>query len=108
MVRELAGRPSRYERNESYLRWRRIEQIRSSLSADEIVTELTDVLDAIEEFRERFDADSPNVVSLVEASRESAIGGLGGAVDMADARAPRSVARGGSSRRAWDDSSNPC
>ncbi|NGM71436.1 hypothetical protein G6M89_20990 [Natronolimnobius sp. AArcel1] len=73
MVRELSGRPVRYERNNSYLTWRRIEQIRGQYSEAEIVEQLKDTLDATEEYRQRFDATSPSEVSLVDESRERAI-----------------------------------
>lgn len=70
VVRELPGRPVRYERNDSYLNWRRVEQIRQQYSETEIVERLKDTLAAAEEYRERFDAESPDEVSLVDASRE--------------------------------------
>jgi len=73
MVREYTGRPTRYERNESYLQWRRIEAIRSDYTDEEIVAELTATLEDLESYRERFDAGSPGAVSLVDASREHAI-----------------------------------
>lgn len=73
MTREIAGRPVRYERNDSYLRWRRVEQIREQYSEDEIVAELKHTIEALEEYRDRFDADSPNKVSLVDESRETTV-----------------------------------
>ena len=73
MVREIPGRPVRYERNESYLRWRRVERIRASFSEEEIVRELADVVEAVTEYRERFGAETPDAVSLVDASREGAV-----------------------------------
>jgi predicted ArsR family transcriptional regulator len=73
MVRELPGRPVRYERNDSYLKWRRVEQIREQYSETEIVERLKDTLDAAEEYRERFDAESPEEVSLVDASRDGEV-----------------------------------
>lgn len=73
MVREIAGRPVRYARNDSYLRWRRVEQIREQYSDEEIVEALTETLETVEEYRERFDADSPGEVSLVDTSRETAV-----------------------------------
>ncbi|RLM42049.1 hypothetical protein DVK00_18550 [Haloarcula sp. Atlit-47R] len=73
MVRELSGRPVRYERNNSYLKWRRIEQIRQRYSETEIVARLTETLDAATEYRERFEVDSPDDVSLVEESYEESI-----------------------------------
>lgn len=73
IVRELSGRPVRYERNDSYLRWRRVEQIRQQYSEAEIVDRLKDTLDSLEEYRDQFDAETPSEVSLVAASREQAI-----------------------------------
>lgn len=70
MIQEYEGRPVRYRRNDAYLQWRRIEQVRATYSDEELVQELTDVLDALEEYRDRFGADSPDDVSLVEVSRE--------------------------------------
>jgi Fe2+ or Zn2+ uptake regulation protein len=70
VVRELAGRPVRYERNGSYLNWRRVEYIRQQYSDTEIVERLKETLAAAEEYRERFDVESPGEVSLVDASRE--------------------------------------
>lgn len=73
IVRELSGRPVRYERNNSYLTWRRVEQIREQYSEAEIVERLKDTLAATEEFRQRFDATAPSEVSLVDASRDRSI-----------------------------------
>lgn len=73
MVREMSGRPVRYERNDSYLQWRRVEQIREQYSETEIVERLKDTLDTVEAYRERFDAESPGEVSLVDASREAVV-----------------------------------
>lgn len=67
IVREHSGRPVQYERNESYLRWRRIESIRQVYSRAEIVDRLRDAVEAVTEYREQFDADSPAAVSLADA-----------------------------------------
>lgn len=69
MVIEHSGRPVRYERNDSYFRWRRVNQLREANSEEELVDHLGDVLDRIETYRERFDAEAPDEVSLLEASR---------------------------------------
>lgn len=69
LVRELSGRPVQYERNESYLQWRRIERIRDEYSQSEIVEQLKQTLEAVSEYRQRFEAETPDDVSLVEASR---------------------------------------
>lgn len=73
IVRERPGRPVRYERNESYLTWRRVEQIRQQYSESEIVERLTETVAAIEAYRDRFDVESPGDVSLVAASHETPI-----------------------------------
>lgn len=67
MVRRYEGRPVRYARNDSYFQWRRINRLREAYSDAEIVELLSDVLDDIDEYKDRFDADSPDEVSLVEA-----------------------------------------
>lgn len=73
MVHQRAGRPIRYERNESYLQWRRIEQIRQQYSETEIVEQLEETLDATETYRQQFDAERPADVSLVAASRDESV-----------------------------------
>lgn len=73
ITREVSGRPVRYERNESYLQWRRIEQIRNQYSETEIVEELEDTMKQLEEYRARFDADSPEDVSLVDTTGEASV-----------------------------------
>lgn len=73
IVREVSGRPVRYERNDSYLRWRRVERIQARFSEEEIVHELSKVVETLEEYRDRFDAETPGDVSLVEESHETPI-----------------------------------
>jgi len=64
------GRPVRYERNDAYLQWRRIDQIREEYSRQEIVDALADTLEQIEDYRAQFDAEHPDEVSLVDVTRE--------------------------------------
>lgn len=73
LVRMHSGRPVRYERNESFLRWRRIEQIRTMYSDTEIVDELQSIMHVIEEYQDRFEAEAPAQVSLREASADSTV-----------------------------------
>lgn len=70
MVREISGRPVRYERNDSYFRWRRVEQIRDTYSESEIVEALGETIERLEDLRAKFDAPHPERVSLREASTE--------------------------------------
>ena len=70
MVQRHDGRPVRYERNNAYFQWRRIDRIREEYSRQEIVDALADTLEQIEEYRTQFDAKHPDEVSLVDATRE--------------------------------------
>lgn len=65
MVHEHVGRPTRYERNGSYLRWRRVERIRNEYSEAEIVQELETTLEEREEYQEQFETDHPDDVSFL-------------------------------------------
>lgn len=73
MTREISGRPVRYERNESYLQWRRVEQIRDQYSEAEIVKELKETMKQVEEYRAQFDADSPEGVSFMDSTKEASV-----------------------------------
>ena len=70
MVHQHDGRPVRYERNDAYFQWRRIDQVREAYSEQEIVDALADTIDEIEAHRTRFDAQHPDNVSIVDATRE--------------------------------------
>lgn len=72
MVHRYDGRPVRYERNDAYFEWRRIDRIRDRYTDQEIVEALTDAIEQIEAYRSQFDADDPDDISLVEASRDMA------------------------------------
>lgn len=82
IVREHSGRPATYERNESYLSWRRVETIRRQHSEEELVEELTQVVERIEAYRERYDAESPGAVSLVDSTHKGSIEDVWG--DLSD------------------------
>lgn len=68
MVSRHDGRPVRYERNDAYFQWRRIDHIRETLSEREIVDALADAIKQIEAYRTQFNAENPDEVSLVEVS----------------------------------------
>ncbi|MCQ4334374.1 hypothetical protein KM295_12995 [Natronomonas sp. F2-12] len=70
MVQRHDGRPVRYERNDAYFQWRRIDRIREEYSEQEIVDALGDTLEQIENYRAQFDATHPDEVSLVNATQE--------------------------------------
>lgn len=73
IVREQEGRPVRYERNDSFLRWRRVERIREAYSEREIVDELERTIAELQAYRERYDAESPDEVSLTGLTHEQPI-----------------------------------
>ena len=70
MVQRHDGRPVRYERNDAYFQWRRIDRIREEYSEQEIIDALDDTLNQIEDYRAQFDATHPDDVSLVDATQE--------------------------------------
>ncbi|ELZ31386.1 hypothetical protein C474_08792 [Halogeometricum pallidum JCM 14848] len=72
MVHRHDGRPIRYERNDAYFQWRRIDRVREAYSDQEIVEALADTIERIEDYRRQFDADDPDDVSLIKASRDMA------------------------------------
>lgn len=73
IVREHSGRPVRYQLNRSYLRWRRVERIRTDYTDEEIVDELETALTAIDNYRKRFAASDPDEVSLLEVADSDAL-----------------------------------
>lgn len=72
LVHRHDGRPVRYERNDAYFQWRRIDRIRDEYSEQEIIEALSDAIERIEAYREQFGTDDPDAVSLVEASQNMA------------------------------------
>ncbi len=70
MVSRHDGRPVRYERNDAYFHWRRINHIREEYSEQEIVDALTEAVQEIKQYETEFHAETPEEVSLVEASRD--------------------------------------
>jgi predicted ArsR family transcriptional regulator len=68
IVREHPGRPVRYESNRSYLRWRRVERIRTQYTDEEIVSELETAFGELEGYREQFGVTDPGEVSLLETA----------------------------------------
>jgi len=69
MVHRHEGRPVRYERNDAYFQWRRVEQLRSTHANEEIRETLTDIRDQLAAYRNRFDVERPADVSPEELDR---------------------------------------
>lgn len=70
IVETEPGPPTQYERNDAYFRWRRVEQLRSTHSNDEIRETLTDVREQLAEYRTRFDVERPADVSPEKLDRD--------------------------------------
>jgi DNA-binding transcriptional regulator GbsR (MarR family) len=60
------GRPARYERNNDYFEWRRMNELANDHSVEELQARVSDLTDQIEAYREEYDADSPADVDVLE------------------------------------------
>jgi hypothetical protein len=74
VVREFTGRPTRYQVNRNYLRWRRVDKLRNEYTQSELIERLTKMDEQIQEFREQFDVDSPADVSLTQHAERTGRG----------------------------------
>ena len=65
------GRPVRYERNDDYFEWRRVNELAQTNTVEELQTRVSGLTDRIEEYRTEYDADSPAMVDILkfDASR---------------------------------------
>ena len=59
------GRPVRYERNDDYFEWRRVNELARKHSVDELQTRVSELTDQIETYRAEYDADSPADVDVL-------------------------------------------
>ena len=57
------GRPATYRRNESYFRWRRVEELSRDHSAADLRARVEELLEEDEAFQERFDTPDPDAIS---------------------------------------------
>lgn len=56
-------RPAAYRRNDSYLRWKRIESLAREHTTDELRAHVDDLLQEDHELQEHFDAPDPDAIS---------------------------------------------
>lgn len=63
IVEKEDGRPAKYRRNESYFQWRRIEELASNTSVEELESQLEALIEEDASFQNRFDAQAPDAVS---------------------------------------------
>ena len=64
------GRPARYERNDDYFEWRRMNELANDHTVDELQAQVSELTDQIEAYREEYDADSPADVDVLEFDAE--------------------------------------
>lgn len=64
IVTQVTETPATYRRNQEYLNWRRAQQFREEYSPDELVTFLENETEREETYSDRFDAESPDAVSI--------------------------------------------
>ena len=64
IVTQVTETPATYRRNQEYLNWRRVQRLQKEYSSDELVTFLKTETEREEIYSERFDAESPDAVSI--------------------------------------------
>jgi DNA-binding transcriptional regulator GbsR (MarR family) len=60
------GRPVRYERNDDYFEWRRVNELAREHTVDELQARVSELTHRIERDRDEYDADSPADVDVLE------------------------------------------
>ena len=72
IVTQVTDSPATYERNQEYLNWRRVQQLRNQYDDDELLAFLEDAVERDESFAEKFDVGSPDAVAIVAHAADSA------------------------------------
>lgn len=62
------GRPARFRRNDSYLRWRRAESLAREHGAEELRQRVEELIEEDESFQERFGVPDPDATSADDLS----------------------------------------
>lgn len=65
------GRPTTYERNDSYFEWRRIDRLAAEHSLEELQKRVRELTTRISDYEERYDAATPADVDAVTAADAS-------------------------------------
>jgi len=66
IVIQHEGRPARYERNDDYFEWRRVNELARENSVEELQTRVSELTGQIENYRDRYGSDSPAEVDVLE------------------------------------------
>lgn len=64
IVTRVTNSPVTYERNQEYLIWRQVQQLREQYTTDDLLEFLQTETEQDEIYREKFDAESPETVSI--------------------------------------------
>lgn len=62
------GRPVQYERNTEYFEWRYVSELANTHSLEDLRGNVLDIRDQLTTFRDRYDADNPASIDVVEAA----------------------------------------
>ncbi|RQG86679.1 transcriptional regulator [Natrarchaeobius halalkaliphilus] len=60
------GRPARYERNDDYFEWRRVNELAREHAVEELQARVSEFTERIERYRDEYGADSPADVDVLE------------------------------------------
>jgi len=60
------GRPARYERNDDYFEWRRVNELARQNTVEELQSRVSELTERIKAYREEYGADSPAEVDVLE------------------------------------------
>lgn len=63
VVEKRDGRPAAYRRNESYFRWKRIEELARNNAVSALRTRVDELLEEDDAFQDRFDVPDPDAVA---------------------------------------------
>lgn len=64
IVTQVTVSPATYERNQEYLNWRRVQQLRNQYDDDKLLSFLEDAAERDESFAEEFGVESPDTVAI--------------------------------------------
>ncbi|MCL9817509.1 DUF7342 family protein [Natronocalculus amylovorans] len=59
------GRPARYERNDDYFEWRRVNELRVNNTIEELQARVSELTNQIEAYRDEYSVDSPAEVDAL-------------------------------------------
>lgn len=65
------GRPVRYERNNDYFEWRRVNELTQEHTVSELQTRVSELTDRIQRYRDEYGVDSPADVDVLTFDAEA-------------------------------------